>query len=51
MDDLKAVGEGPPWLLGEFRHQEDGLHQWESIVESAVVLLALCEVMLEEAAC
>ena len=51
MDDLKVVGEWPPCLLGEFGHHEDGLHQGVSVVELAVVLLALGEIALEEAAC
>jgi hypothetical protein len=41
MKNLKAVCERPPWLLGEFRHHEDGLHQGVGIIEVAVVLLAL----------
>jgi hypothetical protein len=36
---------------GEFRHHKDGLHQGVGIIEVAVVLLALREVALEDAAC
>jgi hypothetical protein len=51
MDHLKAASERPPRLLGEFRHHEDGLHQGKGIIKFAVVLLALKEVALEDAAC
>jgi hypothetical protein len=50
MNNLKLVGKGPPRLVCELGHNEDGLHQRVPAVKFTVEPLALFNVVPKEVA-